>query len=208
MKEELEEKNGGPELLDITVMMNDFFRILRKNWFLIVMLVAVTAAGFGLYRRQSYSPTYTASSTYVVTTSLGSTSGNYYDTALARQISETFPYILTSQVLQRRVAQELGVDDVPGEIQASAMEGTNLLTISVTDSDPQRAAKTLQAVMETAPEISESIIGKVFLELMDETGIPTHPNQSMSLKADLIQGSMIGLLVSLVVILLVIILLI
>lgn len=38
----------------------------------------------------------------------------YYDAAAAEQLATTFPYILTSDALRRKVANELGLGYVPG----------------------------------------------------------------------------------------------
>ena len=150
-------ENSGLELIDLTIILNDFFRMIRKNWLVLVLVIALGAGGFAFYRNRAYQPVYTASSTFVINTSMDGASGNYYDTSAAQQIAKTFPYILTSDVLQRRVAGALGLSYVPGHIQADVVENTNFLTISVTDADPKQAYETLQAVLEVCPSISESI---------------------------------------------------
>ena len=190
-KQEEQNQSGTPEQIDLTVAINDFFRILRKNLIWAVLVIALCAAGYTVYKNHVYTPSYTAASTFVVSTSEQSM-GTYYDTAAARQVAQTFPYILTSDILQRQVAQVLGLDYLPGVIRASVLENTNFLTISVTDSDPQRSFQTLEALLQTFPSISESIIGKVYMELMDETGVPTAPNNAENTKLNLISGALVG----------------
>ena len=186
-------ENQGFEPIDLTVILEDFFRILRRRWLLLVMAVLFGAAGYTLVKNHTYVPYYTASSTYAITASADSQStGSYYDDALAVQMSKTFPYILTSDVLRDQVGDELGLGYVPGKIQASVMENTNFLTISVTDSDSHRAYQTLQAVLETAPELTESVVGKIYMELMDESGLPAAPDNPKNLKQNVIVGGMAG----------------
>ena len=62
-------------------------------------------------------------------------------------MAKTFPYILTSGVLQRKVAAQMGTGGFSGSVRATVEENTNLFTLSVTDSDPQRAYDTLNAVI-------------------------------------------------------------
>ena len=193
-KQEEQNQSGTPEQIDLTVAINDFFRILRKNLIWVVLVIALCAAGFTVYKNYTYSPSYTAASTFVVSTNEQSI-GSYYDAAAVRQVAQTFPYILTSDILQRQVAQVLGLDYLPGSIRASVLENTNFLTISVTDSDPQRAYQTLQALLQTFPSISESIIGKVYMELMDETGVPTAPNNAENMKLNLVSGGLVGVVI-------------
>lgn len=191
-KQEEQTQSGSFEKIDLTVSINEFFRILRKKLVWVVLIVAICAAGFACYKSRTYTPSYTAASTFVISTNQEAV-GSYYDTAAARQIAKTFPYILTSDIMQRQVAQALDLDYLPGVIRAEVMEATNFLTISVTDSEPQRAYNTLQAVLDTFPSISRSIIGRVYMELMDETGIPTVPNNAENLRMDLVTGGLFGM---------------
>ena len=188
----------NPEPIDLTVMVEDFFRTMRKRWLLVVLAVLVCAAGYTWMQHRSYVPRYTAESTFVISSSADSqNTGNYYDDQLARQMAKTFPYILTSEILRDRIGAELGTGYVPGTIRASVMANTNFLTISVTDTDPQRAYQTLQAELETAPELTEAVAGKIYMELMDESGVPSGPDNPLSLKAAALKGGLAGLAVGL-----------
>ena len=192
-------ENKGIEPIDLTIMIGDFVRMLKKKFISLVLLVAVCAAGFTVYQHFTYVPQFTAYQTYTVSTSKDATmGGNYYDTSTAQQFAKTFPYIITSDVMQRKVARALGTDAVQGNIQASVMENTNFLTISVTDTDAKRAYDALQVVLQVYPEISESIIGKIYLELMDESGLPSEPDNPNSLKLNLIKGAGIGIILGII----------
>ena len=187
-----------PELIDITVIARDFLRAVKKSIVLILILAVIGAAAFTVYKRVTYVPYYTASSTFIISTSADNTSGaDYYNTSTAEQMSKTFPYILTSDILQRRVAQALGLDRVPGTIKAYTTEFTNFFTIAVTDTEPQRAYDTLQAVLVTYPSVSESIIGVSYMELMDETGIPSAPDNPKNTKKNIAAGAVMGILAGL-----------
>ena len=103
----------------------------------------------------TYSPIYTAYSTYVISVNGdGNSANNYYNSSTALQMEKTFPYILTSDIVQKRVAEELDIKTIPGEISVRVAENTNLFSIMVTDSDAQRAYDTLQALLKGYPEIS------------------------------------------------------
>lgn len=198
-RQEEQIENQGIEPIDLTIMINDFFRMVKKKFMSLLLLVIVCAAVFSVYKYFSYSPYYTAYQTFTVSTSKdASASGNYYDTSTAKQLAKTFPYILTSDVLQRKVATFIGLDSIPGHIEASVTENTNIITISVTDTDARRANDTLQAVLKTYPAISESIIGKIYLEMMDDSGVPSTPDNPNRLKVNLIKGAVIGVILGLI----------
>ncbi len=192
-RSEEQTQNQNYEPIDITVFFEDFFKILRRKWLFLVMAVILGAAGYALVKNHTYVPYFTASSTYAITTSADSqNTDSYYDDALAMQMSKTFPYILTSDIFRSQVGAELGTGYVPGQIRVSVMENTNFLTISVTDTDPQRAYQTLQAVLKTAPELTESVVGKIYMELMDESSLPAVADNPKNLKADALKGGMAG----------------
>ena len=168
-----------------------------------VLILAVAGGTFSYLRSyMTWSPRYTASATFTITASqdgADSTTGSYafYDNSTAEQMANTFPYILTSGVLSRRAAETMGRETVSGQITASSEANTNLFTMSVTDSDAGLAYETLQAVIQCYPEVSEVIIGRTNMQLLDETGIPAYPDNPRDGKGALVKGAGAGALLGL-----------
>lgn len=204
MNTQMEEKKQTEEsLIDIVGILTDFFRTLRRMW--IWILILAVAGGAVLWGRSyvSWSPRYTASATFTITVSqdgASSTTGSYvfYDNSTTEQMVNTFPYILTSGVLSRRAAEQMGRESLSGQISASAEENTNLFVMSVTDSDAGMAYETLQAVIECYPDVAEAIIGRTNMELLDETGIPEHPDNPRNGTKELAKGAAGGCLLGLI----------
>ena len=193
--EEIRQTEDG--LIDIVGLLMDYLRTLRRMW-IWVLILAVAGGTFAYVRDyMTWSPRYTASATFTITASQDgsdATSGSYafYDNSTAEQMANTFPYILTSGVLSRRAAETMGRDAVSGQIQASSEENTNLFTMSVTDVDAELAYETLQAVIECYPDVAEVIIGRTNMQLLDETGIPAHPDNPRNGKKALAKGAAVG----------------
>ena len=192
---------SGAAPIDLFALLRDFMRIARGKWIYLILTVVVMGAGMTLWRYVTYSPVYSASATYAVTSYQNGSYSTYQDNSLARQTAETAPHILNSDMFRRRLADALEMDQVPGTIQASVMQGTNFLIISVTDDDPLAAHRTLQAVQTIFPEVSESIIGKFFMEPMDESGVPDRPANPRTIQLDCLSGCMLGFVVGFVVVL-------
>lgn len=197
------ETNVDIERIDIVSIGVDFLRVLKRMWLYAVVFALIGGMVMGFQANRSYQAYYTASATFTINIHseqqggiVGSTS--FYDNEAAEQMALTFPHILTSGVLQRRVARELGVSAISGVIKATAVENTNLFTLSVRDKDPQKANETLQAVMNNYPSISEAIIGKVNMKLLDETGVPTNPDNPKDLKNSIAKGALAGVALSFV----------
>lgn len=197
-----ENKQTEEGLIDIVGLLTDYFRTLRRMW-IWVLILAVAGGTFSYLRSyMTWSPRYTASATFTITASQDgsdSTTGSYafYDNSTAEQMANTFPYILTSGVLSRRAAETMGREAVSGQITASSEANTNLFTMSVTDSDAGLAYETLQAVIQCYPEVSEVIIGRTNMQLLDETGIPAYPDNPRDGKGALVKGAGAGALLGL-----------
>ena len=187
------------EKIDIIICIKDYFNVLLKLWLPIVILVVLFAGLLGFRAYRGYTPVYTASSTYAINIQDGSSSSKrFYNNSTAEQMAKTFPHILTSGVLQRKVAADMGVEGVPGVIAASVEPNTNFLTIAVTSDDPDTAYNVLQSVVNNYPSVSEVIIGKVDMELLDETGIPAEPDNTRSFKRSAVKGGILGVLLGMV----------
>lgn len=196
------EKSQEPELIDITEMLSDYFRIFRRMWAWVLILTLLGTGIFYIRARVQYQPRYTASATFTVNIQRDQQgvgeSGTvaFYNNSAAEQMAKTFPYILTSGVLKRKVAKDMGTGSVTGNIQANVAENTNLLTISVTDRDAGRAYAILQSVIKNYPEISEVIVGKTNMEMLDETGIPPEPDNPKEFKKSALKGGLFGFLIA------------
>lgn len=196
-REENRAQNPEEGRIDIVGLLKEYLRTLSRMWLWILIL---TLAGGGISYARSYfswQPSYTASATFTITASqdTGTDTGgaySFYDNATAEQMVNTFPYILTSGVLSRRAAAQMGQEYVSGQIQASSENNTNLFTLSVTDSDAGRAYETLQAVITCYPEVAEMIVGRTNMELLDETGIPAHPDNPRDGRGELVKGAAVG----------------
>ena len=183
MADQEKEKSQELGLIDITEILSDYLRIFRRMWAWVLIFTILGAGLFYVRARLQYQPVYTASATFTVNiqreqqgiADAGSTS--FFNNSTAEQ-----------------VAKDMNVSSVPGAINASVAENTNLLTISVTDQDAGRAYATLKSVEENYPAISEVIVGKVNMEMLDETGIPAEPDNPKAFRGSTVKGAAVGLL--------------
>lgn len=187
------------ELIDVQEVLVDYLRVLKRMWRWAVLFALIGAALFYVNARMTYAPVYTASATFTINIKedvqdVNMTSSAYFNNSTAEQMAKTFPYILTSGVLRRQVEEEMGMA-VSSSIDASAEENTNLFTISVTDQDPGMAYAVLQSVIANYPEISEVIVGKTTMQLLDETGVPPYPDNAKDFKEKAMRGAVLGLLI-------------
>ncbi len=172
---------GSNNPVDFGAILLGIWREFLKTWWVGLVLIALFS-GFGVFQaNRSYSPSYRATASFVVTADKPATNistSQYYNQISAQQLSATFPYIVTSGALNRVVANDLGLPYVPGTINAKMLGNTNLFQISVISWDPQLAYDVLQSVVENYPVVAEYVIGSTQLKLLEESGVPSAPYNS------------------------------
>ena len=200
MSEVRENSGGRPEELDkidLSDLMVDVCHGIKKFWWLVIGLAVALAAQSYFSVSTSYHPQYVASATMSVRAT--GSSASYINAQSAKQMAEVFPYILTSGVLSDVVAEDMGLDYVPGTITATADEGTNWLTLSVSAGDAQLAYDILQSVIENYPKVAQFVIGDTELTILDETGVPEDTGREIvirgSVKRGAAKGAALGLLI-------------
>ncbi len=178
--------------LDIFVLLEDFLRLGKRLWLLGLVLVLLCSAGLTFKQQRSFQTAYEAYASFTVRVAnpLYASVSSYNDRT-AQVMADTFPSILTSSLLQRRVMEDLGITGMPSmTIKATAQ--SSILTLTVRDPDPQRAYDVLNAVIACYPEISEFVVGSTELVLLDESGVPTAPVATFNYRYHLIRGAVIG----------------
>ncbi len=188
----MENQETELQKVDIFVLLEDFLRMAKRLWLLGLILVLVCSAGLTFRQRSSFRSVYEASASFTVRVAnplYGSVSS--YNDKTAQVMADTFPSILTSSLLQRRVMEELGLSGIP-TMSISATAQSSILTLAVRDTDPQRAYDVLNAVIKCYPEVSEFVVGSTVLVLLDESGVPTAPMATFNYRSNLIRGAVVG----------------
>lgn len=184
-----------PEKIDLIGVLSDILYGVKKLWIIMIAIIAACTLRSYISTTRSYIPQYEASATMAVVT----TSGSSLDTQSAQQMASVFPYVLTSGVLADVVADAMGVSSLPGSIRVEAEENANLLTMTVTSNDPQKAYDLLHAVIEYYPQVGEFVFGQTKLQILDETGVPEQGNEEVVIRGSYRDGAIQGIAVSAVI---------
>ena len=194
MSDSTKEQIIETEKIDLMRIINNMWKGFKRYWLLMLIVISFLGSAFTLKAFYDYSPMYSASATFTISTDTSSlySGTSYLNTRTAGQIVKTFPYILNSGILQKKVAAELGREAMPGSVRAEILGSTNMITIVTNASDPQHAYDILQAVIKHYPEVAEPVIGQVKMNLLDITDVPKSPANPFSFKGDLIKGTFLG----------------
>lgn len=182
--------------LELGALLGGVWREFLKTWLLGLVLAAAFCAVGLVQSWRNYVPQYEASASFIVSLENNTSSiytSQYYNQITTKQLSATFPYIMTSGALNRVVARDLGMSYVPGTISAKMLGETNLFQISVVSSDPQNAYDVLQSVVKNYPSVAEYVIGNTQLKPLESAVVPTQPTNPFTWQGTALRWAAIGL---------------
>lgn len=133
--------------------LNNYLSIARRwIWLLVLGLVLGTVSGFGVAKLQT--PIYQASTRVIASrasmqaaSSVGS-SGSEFAYISDQQLMQTYIELLKSSSIFDNASQTLGYPVLSKQVKAEQVSTTRILSITVEDADPQRAADIANAVVE------------------------------------------------------------
>ncbi|MFP7834836.1 polysaccharide biosynthesis tyrosine autokinase [Marisediminicola sp. LYQ134] len=184
--------------------LRDYITILRKSW---VMIVLLTLAGVGAASAYSLlqTPTYSATSkVFVSTPSTGTTSELAQGNSFTVQRVVTYSDLATTPIVLLPVIASLELnipaDTLAGRITASAPLDTSIIDITVTDTDPVRAAEIANATSQSLTRVVENIetpdavdaVTPVKLTRAQEATVPSTP-VAPNVPVNIALGFLVGL---------------
>ena len=126
-----------------------YFSAIKKWWWLLVAstLVATVSGYFAVSRMPRI---YQATTSLMVGQSLSEANPTNQDLYISQQLAQTYREIVTRQPILRGAAEALGLSFVPRaeDVSAWLVPGTQLLGITVRDTDPERARALADAIAQ------------------------------------------------------------
>lgn len=184
------------DVLCLSTLFEDMWKGWKKYKVFLTALIVIAALALGAYEKCTYTPQYEAYASFTLNT--GGYDNGRYDKAEESQFSKTFINVINSGVLEQPVADAVGEEILPAVITAEAVEDTALFTIRVTALEPQMAYRVLQSVLKVYPSVTDYILGDTLITLMDESGVPTQPSNSLDYLKKACMGAIAGIAISLI----------
>lgn len=155
------------EHIDILSIVKDVLR----DWILILLVALAASLLANVYVERSYTPQYTCSSTFVVT-SKGMNANIYQNLTSAQEMTASFSKILESTVLRNKVAEDLGVETVDAQMSVNILPETNLIELRVSAGSALEAYKVINSIMDNYSSVTDYVISNVILEVIKYPVIP------------------------------------
>ena len=202
-----EQKVEQENVISLSHLLREFRSVLKKRFWLPLLLAVTCGGAWFLYQRSRYTPMYASEVTFTISVSSSASSdisrtSSYYSKATAEQLSKTFPYLIQSDLLYTKLSQAMGVSRINGSITATNVPDTNLFTVRVTSSSPGDALTILQKLIEVYPEVADYVIGNTTMELLTEPYAASAPYNAFQPLSVLRSGALAGLLAGVLLLLL------
>ena len=137
------------------INIRDFLNYLKKYVLVIVVVAIVLIIGVFIYDKSIKKPLYTTYTTIILTKSnetQTSTTITQNDILLNQKLVETYTRIIKSKLVLDQVISETGItytaEELGQNVAVEAYENTEMLKISVTDSDPELAASIANSIAQ------------------------------------------------------------
>ena len=153
-------------------------RDVLKQWLVILLAALVVGVGSYIHTDLQYEPIYQTKTTFVVT-NRSSSNTVYSNLSSTSSLAEVFTELLNSSVLRKTIVQEMGVSSFHGTIDTAVIPNTNLITMTVKDSDPRSVFLATRTIIEHHEELTYQVLNDIQLEVLQNPVVPTAPiNQS------------------------------
>ena len=137
------------------INIKDFFNYLKKYILIICGVVVIFVIGVFIYDKSIKKPLYTTYTTIILTKSneaQTSTTITQNDILLNQKLVETYTKIIKSKLVLDQVISETGItytaEELGQNVAVEAYENTEMLKISVTDSDPELSASIANSIAQ------------------------------------------------------------
>ena len=135
-----------------------------RSW-LWLLIASLLLAGGAAYLVSSALPkVYESTVTLLVGQSSSSSTPNYNDLLASQRISQTYADLATTGTILNQVMSDAGltltVDQFRSRVSANAPSNSTLVTVTVQDGDPARAARLANAIGDQLIAASDAVYGK------------------------------------------------
>ncbi len=166
-------KNSGVQI-DVISIVRD---ICRQWWVILLLSISVSLLA-NVWVNASYQPQYTTASTFVVTTK-GMNNNIYQNLSTTKSMAEQFSQVLNSNLLKKKIMEELGMDSFSAVTSVEILSETNLMVLTVTDDSAVDAFRVIRSIMENYNTVSDYVMDSVILEVLQEPEIPMYPSNGV-----------------------------
>lgn len=167
--------------IDLISMLKD----IAKEWWAILLLSLAVTLFADIWVNATYQPEYKTSTTFVVTAK-GMNTNVYQNLNSTQQLAQQFTEILDSNVLKKKVAQDLNMSSLNIDSSVDLVPETNLITLSVKAGTAVESYRILQSIMKNYNTVSDYAIKNVIIETIQSPAVSMAPVNPLNEKKTMV----------------------
>ena len=190
--------------MEETIDLREYFAIIKKRFWIIGLISVVAMVVSGVISFFMLSPVYESKSTLIVNTEKNEETqmitGDQF--SVSQKLAVTYGEIIKSRAVLESVISNLKLDseyeDLVGQITVSPVKDTQIISISVQDTNPKKA----RDIANEIPKVFEKEVKRITkandIQVIDKAILPENPikpNKIMNVAIAAVLGMMIGLFV-------------
>ena len=124
-----------------------------------------------MFIRANTTRLYTAEATFAVM-SKSTSSYAYNNLSAAKSAATSFTSILNSEIMKKRVCEDVGLATFDAAAEARVVNETNLLVLTVTSDSPQKTYRIIRSIMNNYPDLAQYIGTNMVMEVLAQPKVP------------------------------------
>lgn len=168
---------------------SEFLKVYAQRWYIILLAIVLCSSIGVTYSKMFKEPKYTATATMLLAQTNGAKDQSTVDTqgitttdiTINNQLIATYQVLAQSASVVREVISNLSLDDVTESqlksmIKVSSKTGTQVIEISVTDTNPYRATRITNELTNVFIETVKEYYKMDNINIVDQAEQPEYPS--------------------------------
>ena len=190
--------------MEETVDLREYFGIVKKRFWIVALITIIAVVVSGVISFFMLNPVYEAKSTLIVNTEKNEETqmitGDQFN--VTQKLAVTYGEIIKSRSVLDDVIKNLKLEttyeSLSGQITVSPVNDTQIISISVQDTNPQKARDIANEIPKVFKKEAKRITKANDIQVIDKAILPQNPikpNKMMNMAIAAVLGAMIGLFV-------------
>lgn len=158
----------------------DILRDLLKDWWLILIFGLTVALCSYIATDLVYTPAYVARATFAVTSK--GANNTYDNLSAANTVASSLTNIFDGDLIRKRVAMDIGAEDIPDYISAELIPETNLFVLTVSAPGPETAYRIILSIMDNYTSVTSTLYQNAIIDVLEAPVIPMYPNNPPNMR--------------------------
>lgn len=156
--------------------------LIKHSWMMIIAAIAAIFLVSG-YQNLVYQPEYTSRATLVISAKGSGNTDAYASLTTTTEMAQVFSNVFSSNVLKKRIVEEMDLEGSNFDITAQTIPETNLMVLRVTGPQPKLVYQAICGALEHYVEVSDYVFSNAVLDVMESPEVPTHPSNTIPLRS-------------------------